>query len=119
MKFVITSITKNVPEFWKSWNAKFRKNVSKNVNINGFTDDVGIASEFAKHFKNVYDCSAENCETADEFLHNREERLSDSIVSNYECLNNMTVELVARCLNNMRKGKTCGPDNLCAEHLID
>ena len=23
---------KNVPEFWKSWNAKFRKNVNKNVN---------------------------------------------------------------------------------------
>ena len=22
------------------------------------------------------------------------------------------------CLNNMRKDKACGPDNLCAEHLI-
>ena len=26
------------------------KNVNKNVNINGYTDDVGIANEFAKHF---------------------------------------------------------------------
>ena len=30
----------------------------------------------------------------------------------------MTVELVDRCLSNMRKGKACGPDNLCAEHLL-
>ena len=51
-------------------------------------------------------------------MRNREERLSDSIVSNYEILNNMTVELVARCLNNMRKSKAYGPDNLCAKHPI-
>jgi len=63
-------------------------------------------------------CSAEDCKTAEEFMHNRDERLSDSIVSNYKCLNNMTVEVVDRCLNNMRKGKACVPDNLCAEHLI-
>ena len=28
---------KNIPEFWKVWNAKFKKNVN-NVNINGHTD---------------------------------------------------------------------------------
>ena len=25
--------SKKIPEFWKSWNAKFRKNVSKHVTI--------------------------------------------------------------------------------------
>ena len=39
-------------------------------------------------------------------------------MSDYKCLNNMTVELVDRCLSNMRKGKACGPDKLCAEHLL-
>ena len=29
---------KKIPEFWKSWNAKFRKNVNKHVTINGYTD---------------------------------------------------------------------------------
>ena len=45
---------KKMPEFWKSWNAKFRKNISKRVIINGFTSDIDIANEFAMHFKQVF-----------------------------------------------------------------
>jgi len=41
---------KNPPEFWKTWHAKFRRNVNKNVNINGYTDNYDIAEEFSKHF---------------------------------------------------------------------
>ena len=55
---------------------------------------------------------------AKNFLHNREVRISDSGMLDYKCLNNMTVELIDLCLSNMRKGKACGPDNLCAEHLL-
>ena len=29
------------------------KNVNKSVNINGYTDDVGVANECAKHFSSV------------------------------------------------------------------
>jgi len=36
----------------------------------------------------------------------------------HKCLNNMTVELIDKCMRNMRKGKACGPDDLRAEHLI-
>ena len=39
-------------------------------------------------------------------------------MSDCKCINNMTVELIDHCLSNMRKGKACGPDNLCAEHLL-
>ena len=37
---------KNLPEFWKMWNVKFRKNINKHVTINGYTDrpNVGIAN---------------------------------------------------------------------------
>ena len=48
-------MTKKMPEFWKTWNAKFRKNVSKQVIINGCTDDLGIANEFACHFSQLLD----------------------------------------------------------------
>jgi len=34
---------KNPPVFWKTWHAKFRRNVNKNVNINGYTDNYDIA----------------------------------------------------------------------------
>ena len=45
---------KNAPEFWKTWNAKVRKNVTKRVNINGKVNDTDVANEFALHFKNAF-----------------------------------------------------------------
>jgi len=77
------------------------KNVNKSANINGHTDDVGIANEYAKHFSSVYYCSSDDCESAKNFLHNREVRISDSSMLDYKCLNNMTVELIDLCLSNM------------------
>jgi len=32
-------VNKRIPEFWKSWNAKFKKNVNKHINVNGYTSD--------------------------------------------------------------------------------
>ena len=43
---------KNAPEFWKTWNAKVRKNVTKRVNINGKVNDTDVANKFALHFEN-------------------------------------------------------------------
>ena len=51
----------NIPEFWKSCNAKFRKNVNKHVTINGYTNDAGIANEFAEHFNKVFCYSSHEC----------------------------------------------------------
>ena len=81
-------------------------------------DDVGIANEFAKHFKSVYYCSSDDCKSITDFLRNREIRVANSVMSDCKCINNMTVELIDHCLSNMRKGKACGPDNICAEHLL-
>ena len=38
-------VNKNQSEFWKSWNSKFRENVSKHVTINGKTEDADVANE--------------------------------------------------------------------------
>ena len=48
----------------------------------------------------------------------RQEYVLDKDVSSYECVNNVTVDLIDQCNRKLRKGKACGPDNLCAEHLI-
>ena len=37
-------LNKRIPEFRKSWNAKFRKSVSKKININGHVSDEDIVS---------------------------------------------------------------------------
>ena len=47
---------KNLHQFWKTWNYKCGIYISKNVNITGCTDDVGIANAFVEHFENVRYC---------------------------------------------------------------
>ena len=52
--YLMISPIKNYLNFGKRGIQKFRENINKNVNINGYTDDVDIANEFAEHFKNVH-----------------------------------------------------------------
>ena len=63
-------MNKRLPEFWKTWNVKFRKNVTKNVNINGHVTDTDIANAFAAHFKNVFHSSHDD-EAYNELTHYR------------------------------------------------
>ena len=110
---------KNVPEFWKTWNAKFRKNVTRHVNINGCTGDADIANEFAKHFSDVY-CEFDTDTTAyDDYIQERDNcNLNNiNIQSSYDCIDGISVELIEKCLSKIKKGKACGPDDLCSEHL--
>ena len=43
-----------MPEFWKCWNKKFSKNVTKQITLNGCNDDVVVANTFADFFSDVY-----------------------------------------------------------------
>ena len=110
-------INKRIPEFWKTWNAKFIKNTSKQVNINGYVNDVDIANEFAAHFKLVFH-SSNDSEACNEYLCKRKECVSESTCSSYECIEGFTVELLDKCVRKINLGKACGPDDLCAENLL-
>ena len=111
-------INKNIPEFWKTWNTKFRKNINNTVNINGCTNNEDIANQFADHFSKVFYNSNDDpmakkdyCSTLGEYKHTNEEKINN-------CIDNISVELVDKCLHSLKKGKACGPDDLCAEHLL-
>jgi len=47
---------KETSEFWKSWSHKFSRKKMGNMpqEVNGATDNVAIAIEFAKNFGSVY-----------------------------------------------------------------
>jgi len=92
--------------------------VNKHVTINGYTDNVGIANEFANHFKGVFCNSSHDHIAKESYIHERDEHLAGSEQINYDCVNSVTVELIDCCIRRMKKGKACGPDDLCAEHLI-
>ena len=45
---------KRPTEFWKSWNSKFRKNLSNDISVDDCKDSCCIANKFADHFRAVY-----------------------------------------------------------------
>jgi len=50
-------LNKNPTQFWKSWNAKFRRNISnisKSVAFDNCQDDMDIANKFLSHFSEIY-----------------------------------------------------------------
>jgi hypothetical protein len=109
-------LNKKVPGFWKCWNVKYRKNVSKQVIINGYSNDVDIGNEFANHFSSVYASSSSDNTT----------RIMVDEQNNYHITahkfdsdmpNLVTAELIKVCVNNLELGKACGPDDQGDEHL--
>lgn len=45
-------LDKDIPEFWKRWNSKFKRKVVNNVQINGLSDD--ISNCIADHSASIY-----------------------------------------------------------------
>ena len=109
-------VHKNIPEFWKCWNTKFRKNVNNHVNINGCTSDVGIANAFADHFAKVYYNSHVDCTVKDRYqcVRDKCKQVDDKRIGG--CIDGVSVELIDKCIRDMKKGKAC--DDLSAEHLL-
>jgi len=109
---------KNMPDFWKTWNARFRKNIVKQVHINGCNNDGDVANVFASHFQSVFYNSDDDQSAKYSYLHKRDECIKNGLQSSIECIDKITVELIDRCIKKLKLGKACGPDDLCSEHLL-
>jgi len=66
----------------------------------------------------VYYSSTNDCGAVNDFLRSKEEQIANSDMLNHNVVNSITVELIDKCMCSMKKGKACGPDNLCMEHLV-
>jgi len=77
------------------------KNVSRLVNVNGYGNDLDIASEFAVHFTKVFDSSHDDSAACNEYLNKRLECMRNGLQSSYEC-----IDLVDRRLCT---GEQCTP----------
>lgn len=114
-------LNKRPTEFWKSWNAKFRRSVNKNVVIDGCQDDLDIANKFASYFSNVYQqCDVNMPNNSTSPVHARTIDGAAQCVPHPDCNVGqlITPDLVGRCITNITPGKACGPDNLSIEHAI-
>ena len=112
-------LNKNTTDFWKCWSSKFKRNITKDVFINGSNKNVDVANSFANHFQSVYcnTCASDSSAAKKEF----ETLLGNSPYMN-ECSSNVSsiinIELIDKCLRKLKLGKACGPDDLSTEHLV-
>jgi hypothetical protein len=106
-----------MPEFWKCWNKKSSKNVTKQISLNGSSDDAAVAHSFADYFSDVYYDSSSNMDAVNAYKAEFEQaKLRDGFKID-QCLSQINVELIDKCVRGLKTGKACGPDGTSAEHL--
>ena len=109
-------VNKNTPEFWKCWSSKMRRNIVKDVFMNGSNDDIIVADSFANHFESVYFDSAGDSRIKNEFdaLLSRTPQTHDAP----QVRSHFSVELVDACIRKLKAGKAAGFDQITSEHLL-
>jgi len=103
-------------QFWKSWNSKFRRNLSKDICFSGCVSDVEIADKFADHFHSTSSCPDVQKSRPVLKLPRRIKKVNNLSVN--DICQQVTVENVQASILKLSLGKACGPDELCAEHLL-
>lgn len=112
-------VNKKMPEFWKTWSAKFRRNVSNDVYINGSNDSSSVANAFASHFSKVYMCNASASETDKDEIKLFLDSYSGKELNALDLFKSINVEVVDNCIRRLKRGKASGPDHLSVEHLVN
>ena len=107
-------IDKNLPSFWRSWNAKFgRKRICSQV-INGVSDHGNIAEVFRSNFESA---SKPNCASMNDTLQQAFYSAFNSYCGAHvdEVIN---LELVDKMIRSLKRARASGPDGITAEHLL-
>ena len=104
---------KDMDSFWRTWHSKFSKSQLPSV-IDGCCNETDIAHRFTEVFKAV---CIPNSKDKNEHLHATFEKR----FVNYKCESTsagfVTVHLVQKCIEGLKKGKAAGLDGLMAEHI--
>ena len=109
-------LSKNTSDFWKCWSSSFHRKVNKEICIDGSNKDLDIANSFAAHFSKVF-CSSDCSGGSTSEFHNLHANLKAASNSKPDFDALITVEAVDKCVNQLKLGKACGPDELSSEHI--
>ncbi len=108
-------LEKQGSRFWHVWRSKFGSSCGDIIHVDGVSDDVIIVDKFVNHFQET--CKTANNDTCarlcDEYNAMRSDYCGDPYLSDYT----FDAYLVERVINDMKRGKAAGLDNLTAEHL--
>jgi len=111
-------LNKRMPEFWKTWSVKFRRNAERDVYIDGSNDGMNVANAFADHFSKVYQKTSANG-SGEASIQSLLNTCRNKEYDYSELKDLINVELVDKCIQRLKLGKACGPDDLSAEHLLN
>jgi len=106
-----------MPEFWKTWNKKFCKNLSSHTTVDGHSNGSEIAVVFADKFRSVYYDSASNSQAMQEYVDEFQNVVGNKGYEFEYCMAHIDVATVDECIRGIKRGKASGPDNISAEHL--
>lgn len=107
-------INKKTVAFWKAWKSNFgRTNTS--VAVDGTYDKQVIVNNFAKYFHSLTDPAVNEQERK---LESEYHALRLMYSGDYFVPPTVDAELVGSCLSYFERGKSSGPDNVSAEHLM-
>jgi hypothetical protein len=108
-------LSKSGQDFWKVWKSKFGKHSPGAVQVNGISDSVLIAANFADHFEsnckplsNIRNAELEGIFMKDRALYNGSP-ITEAHFFDVEC--------VSKLVSKMKNGRAAGLDELTAEHL--
>ena len=94
------------------------KNVKKQICFNDCNNDVDITIALAKYFSSVYYNSDSDFNEVDAFLNSHAECNSGVNINSNVTTSSIHVSIIDGCIRNLKLGKTCGPDELAAKHLV-
>jgi hypothetical protein len=106
-----------MPDFWKVWKAKFKRNINKEIGIfiNGCLNNNDVANAFAEKFSVIYsESNVNHCNTLDDVYFT----CSISAKERTEPLPVFTVENIEIAAKSLKQGKACGPDDIAVEHIL-
>lgn len=109
-------VNKNLPSFWRSWNAKFgRKRICSQV-INGVSDHGNIAEVFRSNFESA--SRPNNANTNDALQQDFYSAFNSYCGTHVNVDDIINVELVDNMIHNLKRARASGPDGITAEHLL-
>jgi hypothetical protein len=105
-----------MPDFWKVWNIKFKRNVSRQIHFVGCCDDADIANAFANKFRTVYCTNETSSFDCCDRVYQASPGDERAKVTHYKPPQ-YTDALIESAVNQTKLGKACGPDELSVENL--
>ena len=94
---------------------EFSKFIDKEISINSLNDNLSIANAFANQFGSIYYDSGSDSKCKQNFFN-----FFDKYVDNFsvdDVKNSFNIEVIDKCIRNLKPEKACDPDELSAEHL--